>query len=179
MVAQEYPPLSENGSGASAPSTALTKRSDVEIWRDHEWQRLWLTIEKLSWKTLSLVPGGEGAGPDFTLGLAVNLSRTGMTHLGEPIQIADGTKIALNQLNEFLVEVRACTAAGSRLIIALPPAVNSPTTPAIVKASDAALLCILLEKMSSSQARQTVKLVGASRFVGSVIVRPDAAVVSK
>ena len=46
-------------------------------------------------------------------------------------------------------------------------------TPTIAKATDASVLCVLLEKMSWSQARATLKLVGSNRFLGSVIVRRD------
>ena len=167
--------MSENGSGSPAhnPGTALAQRSDTDIWRDAEWQRLWLTMHKLTWQTLSLIPAGDGAPPDFTLALAVRLSRIGMTHLGEPIQVADGNNVALNQLNEFLEDVRACTTAGARLIVALPPVSINPTTPAIAKATDAAILCVLLERMNSAQAKQTLKLVGPSKFLGSVIIQPD------
>jgi hypothetical protein len=167
--------LSDNPSSspAAAGRTALAKRTQQEHWRDPEWQRLWLTIDKLSWQTLSLVPAGEGGPNDFTLGLAVNLSRIGMTHLGRPIQVADATEVALSQMAGFLADIRACTDAGERLIVALPPVTSSPTTPAIAKATDAAILCVLLERMSSAQAKQTLKLVGASRFLGSVIIQPD------
>jgi hypothetical protein len=157
---------------ADPAGTALVRRS-VESWKDPDWQRLWLTIEKQSWHTLSIIPAGEGADPDFTISLAVTLSRTGMTHLGRPIQVADGTQVALSQLNGFLMDVQACTSAGDRLLVALPPITSSPTAPAIAKATDAAVLCVLMERMSWVQARQTIRLVGTSRFLGSIIIKPD------
>ncbi len=167
--------MSENPSSPPAPagSVALARRNPHEQWRDPEWQRLWLTIDKLSWQTLALVPAGDGATADFTLGLAVNLSRIGMTHLGRPIQVADATEVALNQMSGFLGDVRAYTDAGDRLLVALPPVNKSPTTAAIAKATDAAILCVLLEHMSSAQAKQTIKAIGPSRFLGTVVIQPD------
>lgn len=164
------PPHDTNPSGQE---TALAQRRSVESWRDPEWQKLWLTVERQTWRSLTIIPGGDGGPPDFSLTIAVALSRTGMTHLGAPIQVADGSQVALSQLNGFVADVRHCIENGDRLIIALPPVMNSPTAAAIAKASDAALLCVLMEAMASSQARQTIKLVGASQFIGSIIIRPE------
>jgi hypothetical protein len=146
--------------------------TEVATWRDPEWQRLWLAIESRPWRSLALVPASEGASPDFTLVVAVALSRTGMVHLGSPIQVADATRVPLNQLTAFLEEVRRCTNTGERLLVALPPTGTSPITAAIVQAADAALLCVMLERMTSTQAKRTIKLVGQSRFLGSAIFHP-------
>lgn len=86
--------------------------------------------------------------------------------------MADATHVPLNQLAAFFNEVERSTAQGERLLIALPPAGKNAITVEIAQASDAALLCILNERMSASAAKRTVKLVGASRFVGSAIFHP-------
>jgi len=157
-----------------APETlALSSATPAGVWLDTEWQRLWLAIESRPWSSLALIPGGDGAPPDFTLLVAVALSRTGMVHVGSPIQVADATRVPLNQLTAFLSELRRCTINGERVLVALPPATSSPITSAIAQAVDAALLCILLEKMLSSQAKRTVKQLGASRFLGSAIFHPS------
>ena len=160
---------------ANQTGTALARQGS-ETWRDPDWQRLWLAIEKQPWKTLSLVPAGGGADADFTLMLAVALSRTGMTHLGEPVVVADGTAVALNELGDFISDLQECTAQASRLIVALPPITSSPTAPTIAKATDASLLCVLLEKMGWAQARETLRIVGSARFLGSVIIRPGGSI---
>jgi len=155
-------------------TTALGQPSN--LWSDPDWQRFWLTLDRLPWRVLGLIPAGEGAPSDFTLSMAVMLSRTGMTHIGAPIQVADGTQIPLNQLNSFLAEVRACTEGGQRVIVALAPVGSNATTVAIAKASDGVALCVMMERMKSRDAQRTVDAVGASRFLGSVIIRPaDAA----
>jgi hypothetical protein len=166
------------------PSTALATYQNValaqptHVWSDPDWQRFWLTLDRLPWKVLTLIPAGEGGPPDFTLSMAVMLSRTGMTHIGEPIQVADGTQIPLNQLNAFLAEVRACTEGGQRVIVALAPAGSNATTASIAKASDGAVMCVMMERMKSRDAQRTLDLVGQARFFGSVIVRPDGGLAS-
>lgn len=155
-----------------AQTTALAQRNNLPTWADPDWQRFWLIVDQLAWRTLALIPAGEGAPPDFTLSLAVTLSRTGMTHKGGPIQVADGTQVPLRQLSGFLEDVRACSDAGQRVIVALSSAKTDPTIPAIAKTVDGVILCVLLGRMMDAEARATIKLVGASKFLGSVIIRP-------
>jgi len=133
---------------------------------------LWLSLAPRPWSSLGIIPAGEGASLEFTLIIAVTLSRTGMVHLGRPIQVADATQIPLSHLNSFLSEVAQCTADGERILVALPPAESSPITASIAQSLDASLLCVLLDRMSSGQAKKTVKRIGASRFLGSIMIHP-------
>jgi hypothetical protein len=167
---QQPPPLN----GIVRPeTTALAHTQHVQAWADPDWQRLWLTLDRMPWRTLALIPAGDGAPQDFTLRLAITLSRTGMSHVGAPIMVADGTEVPLNQLNDFLADVRACRAGGERVIIALSAASQNPTTSSIAKDADGVVLCVLLSRMRSSEAKRTIKLIGQSKFVGSVIIHPD------
>jgi hypothetical protein len=160
----------------SPQQTALAERRHVEAWTDPDWQRLWLTLDRLPWGTLALIPAGDGAPADFTLSMAVTLSRTGMSHVGAPILVADGTQVPLDQLNAFLADIRSCRDGGERVIIALSAAGENPTTTSMAKDSDGVVLCVMLGRMRSSDARRTIKLIGASKFLGSVIVHPDGSI---
>ncbi len=174
MVELELPLSDEQATGAGTAqerNVALAERRHVQSWTDPDWQRLWLTVDRLPWRTLALIPAGEGGPDDLTLSLAVALSRTGMSHVGGPILVADGMHVPLDQLNAFLADVRSCTEGGERVIIALSPVNRSPTTVAMAKAADGVVLCVMLEHMHSTEAKQTIKLIGPSKFVGSVILR--------
>ena len=153
--------------------TSIQRAALQEPWQEAEWQRLWLAIEGKRWKTLALIPAGKGASLRFTPLVAMILSRTGMVHLGSPVQVADATSVPLNQLTAFFGEVERSTQNGERLLIALPPADDHAVTVSIAQGADAALLCILNERMSSSAAKRTVKLIGPSRFLGSAIFHPN------
>lgn len=161
--------LSNQSSGQQ--SLAINPASEVATWRDPEWQRLWLAVESRPWRALAVVPAGNGASREFTVNIAVALSRTGMVHLGSPIQVADATQVPLNQLTPFLDEVRRCTMNGERLLVALPPTESGPICATIAQATDAAILCVLLDKMTSTQASNTIRVIGQSRFLGSAIFR--------
>jgi hypothetical protein len=148
---------------------AIVPVAASEPWRDPEWQRLWLAVENRQWRSLALIPAGDGASVDFSLIVAVTLSRTGMVHLGRPVQVADATQVPLAQLSRFLAEVQRLSNEGERLLVALPPIGSSPITASIAQAVDAAVLCVLYEKMSASEAKKTVRSVGHARFLGSAI----------
>jgi len=154
---------------------ALALRDErIEAWRDPEWQRLWLAMQVRPWRSLAIVPAGAGVPADFSLRIAVALARTGMVHLGGPVQVADATKVPLAYLAPFLEQVRRCTEDGDRILVAVAPTNENPITVSVAQAVDAALLCILMEQTETAHAKKTVALIGASRFVGSAVLRADA-----
>lgn len=156
--------------------TALALRDDrarIDLWRDPEWQRLWLSLQGKSWRSLAIVPAAKGAPKDFSLRIAVILSRTGMVHLGRPIQVADATNVPLGYLAQLLDEISRCTKDGDLILVALAPIAGSPLTPSIAQAADASLLCVMLERMKTAEMKKTVAQIGANRFVGSVIFRDE------
>jgi hypothetical protein len=163
-------------SSVSKPNheTALAHRDpQVDLWRHPEWQRLWLALQVRPWRSLAIVPAAPGAPKDFALRIALILSRTGMVHLGRPVQVADATNVPLAYLTQLMEEVARCTRDSEHVIVALAPATGSPLTVSIAQATDAALLCVLLERMASTQMKRTVSQIGASHFVGSAIFRSD------
>jgi non-ribosomal peptide synthetase component E (peptide arylation enzyme) len=156
-----------------APETALALvEQQVEPWRQEVWQRLWLSVQAQAWGTLAVVPAGAGAPRDFTLTVATTLARTGIMHLGIPIQVADGTRIQLSNVAQFLEELRRLREAGDLILIAVAASRESPVTKSLAQAADAALLCVMMEKMGWGEARETVRIIGHERFIGSVLFRP-------
>jgi hypothetical protein len=161
---------SDRPSGPNSILGALGR--PIEPWRDPAWQRLWLAIEPRPWRSLGLIPAADGGGLQLTLGVAVTLARTGMVHLQSPIHVADGTQVPLSQLAGFLQDVQHCTTDSDRILVALAPVKSSPVTVQIAQSVDAVLLCVLYDRMSSGQAKQTIKEIGSPRFLGSAIFHP-------
>jgi len=161
----ERPPLSEG-------PLALRERR-VEPWLRVDWQKFWLTVRGSEWRSLALVPAGQGAPADFTLTVAVSLARTGMTHLGVPIRVVDATRVPLKQMMQLIDEVNNCIAAGDLVIIALSTTSESPITVSVARAADSALLCIMMERMAIADAKSTVDHVGQQKFIGSAVFHPN------
>jgi hypothetical protein len=157
--------------GADAP--LAFRGSSKEPWGDVDWQKLWLTMQGRPWSSIAVVPAGPGAPSDFTLTIAVTLARIGIMHLGHPIQVADATHIPLVHLMQFTEEIERIKREGDRVIVALASLAENPITQSIAQATDAALLCVLIEAMSTRDARKTVDKIGAQRFLGSVVFRPQ------
>lgn len=157
---------------ASVDALALPT-PQVEPWRQEEWQRLWLSVQARKWGTLAVVPAATGAPPDFALTIAVTLARTGMMHLGVPIQVADATRIQLSNVAPFIDEIWRYRDGGDLVLVALAVTKESAVSASVAQSVDAALLCVLMERMSFIDARETVKKIGRERFVGSVVFHPN------
>jgi hypothetical protein len=158
---------------SNSKQTTAIQQAAREPWREAEWQSLWLSLKAKPWTSLAVVPGGKGGPADFTLTVAVTLARIGIMHLGMQIHVADATKIPLVRLEQFTEEVRRLSEEGDLVLIALPPIEENPVTVSIARASGAAVLCILMEKMNSSETKKTVERIGAAHFLGSIMFHGD------
>jgi hypothetical protein len=145
----------------------------VEPWRNEEWQKLWLATQGRGWRSLAVVPAGPGAPPDFTVVVANTLARTGMSHLNAPFHVADATRLPLAHLVSFAEELKHYTKEGEFVLVALAAATVNPITISLAQSADAALLCVLMEEMSSSDAKKTVNRIGPARFIGSAVFHPS------
>jgi hypothetical protein len=152
---------------------ALKQAARVEAWRNQDWQKLWLALQSRRWQTLALVPAGPGMPRDFTVKIATTLARTGMTHLGTPIHVADATRLPLSHLVGFAEELQRFAQEGELVLVALAAASDNPITVSLAQKTQGAVLCVMMEAMRSADARKTVNRIGAARFVGSAIFRPD------
>ena len=98
------------------------------------------------------------------------LARTGMTHLGAQVHVADATTLTMAATAQFSAQVRASTQSGP-VLIALASRADSPVTTAIAQGADCAILCVKLGQMKMSEAKRTVAEIGATQFIGSLAVR--------
>jgi hypothetical protein len=130
-------------------------------------------VQARQWGTLAVVPGASGGPSDLALSVAVTLARTGMMHLGQPIQVADATQIQLSNVASFIDEIHRYRESGELILVAVATLKESAVSASVAHAVDAALLCVLMETMPWSETKETVKKIGRDRFVGSVVFRPS------
>ena len=152
------------------PTGGSSPPSEKQPWRSPDFQRFWLSIRTRQWRTLALVPASQGQPPEFTLQIAMALARTGMTHLGAQVHVADATTLTMAAANQFSAQVRASTESGP-VLIALAARAASPVTTLIAQDADCAVLCVKLGEMKMSEARQTIAEIGQTQFIGSLAVR--------
>jgi hypothetical protein len=140
-----------------------------------DWERLWLATQSRTWSSLALVPAGAEVPREMVLEVAVRLARTGITHLGVPIRIADATEVELSDLMRFRSELSEVMQDGDLVIIALGSVTGSATTVPLARSCDQAILCVPIGGVSFKDAKRAVGEIGASHFIGSVVLRPSPA----
>ncbi len=140
----------------------------VNPWPGTDWQRMWVAATRgTPWRCLALVPAGSGAPADFTLDVAMSLTRTGMMYTGTQIHVADATQLSPSDANEFARQIREIIASGP-VIVALGPASGSAVTVPLAQSADTALLCVLLHRMRMNEAKQVVRDIGRTHFRGAL-----------
>jgi hypothetical protein len=160
----------------SAPRAIIARDPrSTEPWRSPDWQRLWLAcqVQRRTWRSMAIVPAGPGASPDAIVDLAMTLAHTGMLHLGQPIHVADATRITLPQLVQFSEEIEHYTAGTGMIILALAALSENVTSLSLAQSADCALLCVLLEQMATADAKKTIESIGQKRFIGSAVFKPS------
>lgn len=137
-------------------------------WKNLDWQRLWLATQAKPWRSLVLVPATAEVPDVFSVTIAENLARTGMTHLGTPIRSIDATRVPLADLVDFNSEMERVLRFGELVLVAVTATANNPVAVALAQATDAALLCVVLD-MKAKEAERTIDVVGRSRFIGTLL----------
>lgn len=129
-----------------------------------------------AWRSLALVPAGEGAAPEVMLQIAVSLAHAGMTQLGAAIHVADATRIREPHSAEHAAELAECTQAGDRLLIALSRDGDVAVSGALAAGADGSLLCLFLTETRLSEARAAVERIGRDHLFAAVVCdsRPRA-----
>jgi hypothetical protein len=146
-------------SAAEGAETAAKSRVD--------WERLWLATQRTEWRSLALVPVGEGIS---TAPIASELAEIGRTHLGGTVIAHDATKVSISSLRGELAMLSERAGCSHRALVALPPVLGSPAGLALAQAADGVILCVALGRSSIAEAQKIVAEVGRERVLGSVIV---------
>jgi hypothetical protein len=132
-----------------------------------DWQKLWLETQRRPWKTLAIVPSCASI---QTLDIARVLAIIGRRHLGLRFVVVDATHLSLRRLEEMKSAITAHVESDQRVILALRPSTESPTSLALARSADTALLAVLLGETSRGVAERIVDDIGAEHFVGSFVL---------
>jgi hypothetical protein len=150
------------------PALEAPARANPELgYPSIDWQKLWLATQRRPWRSLAVVPVGEGVS---AVRVARALAHAGACHLGHTVEVIDASSITLEQLRastEAWIERRGA----ERVFLALGPVLTSPASLALAQSADAAIVCLMLGESSIVEAQRTVEEVGKPRFLGSVCLR--------
>lgn len=137
-------------------------------------QQLWFSIQRFDWSSLVLLP----ADPETSaLELGQALHEVGRLTMGERLRLLDGRGIKLPATAPMILDMSGATpvrSAGTewseRVLVVVDSVVSHPSSIPIALAADAVVLCLTLGKTPLATARETMKLVGAQRFIGCITV---------
>lgn len=135
-------------------------------------QQLWFSIQRLPWASLVLLPADpETSAQD--VGKA--LHEVGRLTMGERLRMLDARGVQLPSTAPLILDMSGVTPvrpAGSewseRVLVLVDSILARPSGIPVALAADALVLCLTLGKTPIAAARETLRLVGAQRFVGCI-----------
>ena len=128
---------------------------------------LWLSLQQRSWRSLAILAGGPGVD---TLETANSLARMGWWFTGQPTCVLDMRDMSLRLLEHQVREMAAQLRGGERAFVALRSIPENPTAVPLAKAADAVVLCVELGSTDIQRAREAIRVIGRSRFLGTILV---------
>ncbi len=156
----------------SSSSTALahTERHLDTYAHDPAWQRLWLSLESESWRSLAVIPAGSLSSIELVHGLAAVAWHQRATR----VIVADLRTIGLTALATARGELRRRVDGGERILIAMQSIDKSAIAATIAREADKVLLCVHLEHTSRAQIKSAIRELGAQRNLVSIAIRTAA-----
>jgi hypothetical protein len=158
-----------------APSSALVAfrpREIPNVWDDVRLQKLWLDVDRRSWRSLAVV--GASRSLD-TLQLAELIAQLAWRYRGQPSSVCDLRDLGMRLIDYQVREMQAQMDEGTRLVVALRSISENPTAASIARIADATLLCVSLGETDFKGAEATIAAIGRERILGTIVLRPRAA----
>jgi hypothetical protein len=158
--------------GQSSALVALQPPEVANIWDDVRLQKLWLGIEKRSWRSLAVLSASKSV---ETIQLAELIAQLAWRYRGQPSAVCDLRELSMRLVDYQIQEMRAQVESGVRLVVSLRSIFENPTSAPVAKQTDGVLLCIALGETKLKEAEETIAAVGRELVIGSIVLRPPRA----
>ncbi len=157
---------------ASSALVAFRPRDVPNVWDDVRLQKLWLDVERRSWRSLAIL--GASRSLD-TLQISELIAQLAWRYRGQPSSVCDLRDLGMRLVDYQVREMQAQMDEGTRLVIALRSIAENPTAASIARVADATLLCVSLGETVFKEAEATIAAVGRERILGTIVLRPKGA----
>ena len=134
---------------------------------DPTWQRTWVEIEDIAWRSLALIPTDEGSSLDAVHGLA----EVAWQQRGHSVVVADIQTIALPVLSAIRDELRRRLSSGERVLIASRSLRERPVAATIAREADGVILCVTLGKATRKSVAEAIAEIGKGRIIGTISLK--------
>ncbi|MCC6241739.1 MAG: hypothetical protein IT353_02810 [Gemmatimonadaceae bacterium] len=146
-----------------------TLPAEIVVEPNHPWGHTWFTLLQSRWTSLALVPAEPG---ESTVFAAKALADVGRLYQFEPIQVINAGDVASGNLQGVLGTIEQFNGSPARLLVSVSsPLTHDAAIPA-ARAADAAVLVVTMGQSSLETARRTIDCIGASHFIGAVVLKP-------
>jgi len=135
-----------------------------------ELQQLWFSIAPRRWSSVAIVPA---PGVTSVLPLARSLLTIGRRGSEGSCVLVDGTRASLDQVPTLVRAIAARVDQGERVLLVVDPVHENPASLALASSCDAAVLCVALGRSDLASAGETLERLGRTRFLGSVVLKPE------
>ena len=154
-----------------------------------ELQELWFATRRRDWKSLVVVPAGQGLS---ALPIAQALGEVGGAIRLSPVHVVNAEGLDLDRIAQLVMDMSpefrqpdsvwtSGSVAGGRsveprisahrvTIIAIDAVAENPLVLPVALAADAVLLCVVRGQTNLREARHTVELIGRDRMIGAVLL---------
>jgi hypothetical protein len=148
----------------------VTPEAEVDL------QNLWLALEKKkTWRVLAVVPAMRQLA---SLDVATAIAEVAWQYRGEPTVVLDLREITMRLVDYHRKEIDEHVKKGENVIVALASIQQNPSSIALAKNADTAVLVVRLGETSMKAALKTVEEIGHDKFAGTIIARPKVRAVA-
>ncbi len=132
---------------------------------DRELHRQLLTCLRGEWNSLVVIPASTSFSAGFVANALVEVSS--LVH-GAPARLFLAEDLELSAVPRLIVEMTNHVEKGGKAIVCVDSVIASQSGVPAALAADAALLVVHLGVTTTDDARNTLEVVGAAKFIGAV-----------
>jgi hypothetical protein len=130
-------------------------------------QELWTAMQRRAWSSLAVLATSNSVD---TLEVAELLAKLAWWYQGQASCVFDLRDLGFRLVEYHQREVQSQVAAGARVVIALRPTHENPTTLPMVGAADAVVLCVDRGKANLKAMQRMLSVVGRDRVLGAIVL---------
>jgi hypothetical protein len=124
-------------------------------------------MQRRAWSSLAVVAVSRAVD---TLEIAELIAKLVWWYHGQASCVFDLRDLSFRLVEYHRREVHTQAAAGARVVMALRPMGDNPTTVPMAQSADAVILCVDLGKAHLKDAAQTLTAVGRDRILGAIVL---------